>query len=176
MLFAIGYVFLIVSAVVGLAHLAQVSWLWWRWAAAGTHFLHRAGFFLLVARSRMTKPLFRATASELKKDREWLRTLTRRPGRGMREGNRALARACRAQSQWPALRAGFFRARSGRRSKSNGFSGWLRRLRPVFFHGSNRGGRESLCRSKKRGKSTGRLLEAGILLGVLEITANVLKR
>jgi uncharacterized membrane protein YqjE len=80
MLVAIGYVFLIVSAVAGLAHLAQVSWLWVALAAAGMHFLI-ALVLLLVARSRMTKPLFRATASELKKDREWLTNLntTSRP-------------------------------------------------------------------------------------------------
>ena len=80
MLVAIGYIFLIVSAVAGLAHLAQVSWLWVTMAAAGMHFLI-ALVLLLVARSRMTKPLFRATASELKKDREWLRNLetTSRP-------------------------------------------------------------------------------------------------
>jgi len=73
-LFAIGYVFLIVSAVAGLAHLAQVSWLWVALAAAGMHFLI-ALVLLLVARSRMMKPLFRATASELRKDREWLTNL-----------------------------------------------------------------------------------------------------
>ncbi|HEV3149258.1 MAG TPA: phage holin family protein [Chthoniobacterales bacterium] len=80
MLVAIGYIFLIVSAVAGLAHLAQVSWLWVTMAAAGMHFLIALAL-LLVARSRMTKPLFRATASELKKDREWLKNLetTSRP-------------------------------------------------------------------------------------------------
>jgi uncharacterized membrane protein YqjE len=80
MLVAIGYVFLIVSAVAGLAHLAQVSWLWVTMAAAGMHFLI-ALVLLLVARSRMTKPLFHATASELRKDREWLTNLntTTRP-------------------------------------------------------------------------------------------------
>jgi uncharacterized membrane protein YqjE len=80
MLVAIGYVFLIVSAVAGLARLAQVSWLWVAVTAAGMHFLI-ALVLLLVARSRMTKPLFRATASELKKDREWLKNLepTTRP-------------------------------------------------------------------------------------------------
>jgi len=80
MLAAIGYIFLIVSAVAGLAHLAQVSWLWVALAAAGMHFLI-AVVLLLVARSRMTKPLFRATASELRKDREWLKNLetTSRP-------------------------------------------------------------------------------------------------
>jgi len=80
LLFTFGYIFLIASAVVGLAHLAQVSWLWTGLAAAGVHFVI-ALLFLLVARGRMTKPLFRATASELKKDREWLKNLdtTSRP-------------------------------------------------------------------------------------------------
>ena len=80
MLVATGYVFLIVSAVAGLARLAQVSWLWVALAAAGMHFLI-ALVLLLVARSRMMKPLFRVTASELRKDREWLKNLetTTRP-------------------------------------------------------------------------------------------------
>jgi uncharacterized membrane protein YqjE len=69
-----GYVFLIASAVVGLAHLAGISWLWTALMAAGAHFIIALAL-LLVARSRMTKPLFRATASELKKDREWLKNL-----------------------------------------------------------------------------------------------------
>jgi len=34
-----------------------------------------AMILLLVARSRITKPLFRATLTELKKDREWLKNL-----------------------------------------------------------------------------------------------------
>ena len=71
---AFGYVFLIASAVVGLAHLAGISWLWTALMAAGAHFIV-ALILLLVARSRMTKPLFRATVSELKKDREWLKNL-----------------------------------------------------------------------------------------------------
>ena len=80
LLFTFGYIFLIASAVVALAHLARVSWLWTALAAAGVHFVI-ALLFLLVARGRMTKPLFRATASELKKDREWLKNLdtTSRP-------------------------------------------------------------------------------------------------
>jgi uncharacterized membrane protein YqjE len=80
MLFAIGYVFLIASIVAGIARAAQVSWIWIALAAASVHFLI-ALVLLLVARSRMTKPVFRATASELKKDREWLKNLdtTSRP-------------------------------------------------------------------------------------------------
>ena len=69
-----GYIFLIISAIVGLAHLAGISWLWITLAAAGVHFVI-ALVLLLIARSRITKPLFPATTSELKKDREWLKNL-----------------------------------------------------------------------------------------------------
>ncbi len=70
----LGYVFLIVSAVVGSAHLVGISWVWTALAAAGGHFMI-ALILLLVARSRMTKPLIRATLTELKEDREWLKNL-----------------------------------------------------------------------------------------------------
>jgi uncharacterized membrane protein YqjE len=70
----LGYVFLIVSAVVGLAHLAGISWVWTALAAAGGHFVV-ALILLLLARSRMTKPLFRATLTELEEDRAWLKNL-----------------------------------------------------------------------------------------------------
>ena len=69
-----GYVFLIVSAVVGLAHLLGTSWPVVALVIALLHFII-AGVLLLVARSRITKPMFRATVDELRKDREWLKTL-----------------------------------------------------------------------------------------------------
>ena len=69
-----GYVFLIVSAVVGLAHLLGTSWPVVALVVALLHFII-AGVLLLVARSRITKPMFRATVDELKKDRKWLKTL-----------------------------------------------------------------------------------------------------
>jgi uncharacterized membrane protein YqjE len=74
LLCALGYVFLITGAVVGLAHLVGISWPWIALAAAGLHFII-ALVLLLIARSRITKPFFRATLAELKKDREWLRNL-----------------------------------------------------------------------------------------------------
>jgi uncharacterized membrane protein YqjE len=74
LLCALGYVFLITGAVVGLAHLIGISWPWIALAAAVVHFIV-AMVLLLVARSRITKPLFRATLTELKKDREWLKNL-----------------------------------------------------------------------------------------------------
>src|ERR1700746_2580817 len=69
-----GYVFLIVSAVVGLAHLLATSWPVVALVVALVHFII-AGVLLLVARSRITKPMFQDTVEELKKDREWLKTL-----------------------------------------------------------------------------------------------------
>jgi len=73
-LVAVGYIFLVITAIAGLAHLAGISWLWITLAAAGAHFVI-ALVLLLVARTRITKPLFPVTASELKKDREWLKNL-----------------------------------------------------------------------------------------------------
>src|SRR5438105_15675579 len=72
--FAFGYVFLLATAVVAVAHLANVSWLWTALAAAGLHILI-ALIFLLIAWSGVKRPTFRATAAELKKDREWLKNL-----------------------------------------------------------------------------------------------------
>ena len=72
--FAFGYVFLLATAVVAVAHLANVSWLWTALAAAGLHILI-ALIFLLVARTGIKRPIFRATSAELKKDREWLKNL-----------------------------------------------------------------------------------------------------
>jgi uncharacterized membrane protein YqjE len=71
---ALGYVFLITGAVVGLAYLIGVSWPWVALGAAVLHFLI-ALVLLLIARSRITKPFFRASLAELKKDREWLKNL-----------------------------------------------------------------------------------------------------
>ena len=70
----LGYVFLIASGVVGLAHLAGISWVWAALAAGGAHFVV-ALILLLVVRREMTKPFFRATLTELKEDREWVKNL-----------------------------------------------------------------------------------------------------
>ena len=69
-----GYVFLVVSAIVGLAHLAGTSWPWIALIVGLVHFII-ALVLLLIARSRITKPMFRNTVDELKKDREWLKNL-----------------------------------------------------------------------------------------------------
>ena len=70
----LGYIFLIASGVVGLAHLAGISWGWTALAAAGAHFVI-ALILLLVMRRQMSKPFFRVTLTELKEDREWVKNL-----------------------------------------------------------------------------------------------------
>jgi uncharacterized membrane protein YqjE len=72
-----GYVFLLASAIAGIAHALHISWIWITLAAAAFHFV-LAAVCLLIARSRMKQPMFRATAAELKKDREWLKTLDKK--------------------------------------------------------------------------------------------------
>lgn len=72
--FAFGYIFLLATAVVAIAHMANVSWLWVALAAAGLHFVV-ALILLLVAGTGIKRPIFRGTIEELKKDREWLRDL-----------------------------------------------------------------------------------------------------
>jgi uncharacterized membrane protein YqjE len=72
-----GYVFLIASAIAGIAHALHTSWIWITLAAAGLHFILALGC-LLIARSRMKKSMFEATTAELKKDREWLKNLDKK--------------------------------------------------------------------------------------------------
>src|SRR6266404_780727 len=72
--FAFGYIFLLATVVVAIAHAAHASWLWVALGAAGVHFVV-ALVFLLVAGTWIKRPLFSATRAELQKDREWLRNL-----------------------------------------------------------------------------------------------------
>jgi uncharacterized membrane protein YqjE len=72
-----GYIFLLASAIAGLAHALHVSWIWITLGAAGLHFI-LALVCVLIARSRMKKSMFEATAAELKKDREWLKNLDKK--------------------------------------------------------------------------------------------------
>lgn len=67
-----GYIFLVASAVIGLAHAFGVSWVKISLIAAGVHFV-LALVCVLIARSRMKKPMFEMTSTELKKDRAWLK-------------------------------------------------------------------------------------------------------
>ena len=72
--FVFGYIFLLATGVVAVAHLANVSWLWPALGAAGLHFLI-ALILILIAGRGIKRPVFRGTMEELKKDREWLKNL-----------------------------------------------------------------------------------------------------
>ena len=74
LLVAFGFVFLLASAVFGLAHALQISWVWVALGVALLLFL-LALLCVIIARVRMKKPMFRTMAVELKKDREWLKNL-----------------------------------------------------------------------------------------------------
>jgi len=71
-----GYLFLVASAIAGLAHAFQVSWIKITLGTAGLHFL-LAFICVMIARSRMHKSMFEMTGTELKKDREWLKNLNK---------------------------------------------------------------------------------------------------
>jgi uncharacterized membrane protein YqjE len=69
-----GYVFLVVFAIVGIARLLEISWLWVALAVALLHF-GGALLCLVIARTQVKQPMFRETANVLKEDSEWLKNL-----------------------------------------------------------------------------------------------------
>ena len=71
-----GYIFLIVSAIFGIAQTTGISWIWITLSAAALHFVLALGCGLF-ARSRLTKPMFEVSVAELKRDREWLKSVNR---------------------------------------------------------------------------------------------------
>src|SRR5215212_7364373 len=76
-LLASGYFFLIVSIIFGIAHAAGISWVWIALAAAVLHFA-LALVCGLIARQQLTKPMFENSVTELKRDREWLKSVDKR--------------------------------------------------------------------------------------------------
>ena len=72
-----GYVFLVASAVFGLAHALHVSWVKISLGAALLHFI-LAFVCVMIAKGRMHKSMFEMTSAELKKDREWLKNQDRK--------------------------------------------------------------------------------------------------
>lgn len=71
---SLGYIFLVVTIIFGVAQLVQISWIWIALIAAGAHFL-LAVIAVIVGRVKMVRAPFPELASELRKDREWLKTL-----------------------------------------------------------------------------------------------------
>src|ERR1044072_2079216 len=69
-----GYLFLVASAIAGLANVLGVSWVKITLLAASVHFL-LAFACVMYARSKLHKSMFEMTGAELKKDRQWLKNL-----------------------------------------------------------------------------------------------------
>ena len=67
-----GYLFLVASAIAGLAQALHMSWIKITLMTAALHFV-LAFICVMIARSRMHKSMFEMTGVELKKDREWLK-------------------------------------------------------------------------------------------------------
>lgn len=68
LLFVIGIVFLIAWLLGG-----GNAWIWVMLAAAATHLIGTATL-LLVAKIKLSQPMFEATLAEFKKDQQWLKT------------------------------------------------------------------------------------------------------
>ena len=77
LLFACGYVFLLVSGIAAIAHALNLSWISIALAIAVLHFV-LAFVCVLIVRSRIAKPVFPESRVELKKDREWLKNLDKK--------------------------------------------------------------------------------------------------
>ena len=75
-LIVLGYVFLVASVIFGIAHATGISWIWISLAAAALHFV-LAIACAFIAKSQITKPMFAASVAELKRDREWLKSVNK---------------------------------------------------------------------------------------------------
>jgi uncharacterized membrane protein YqjE len=69
-----GYIFILASLIVGIAHSAGVSW---TWIALGAGLVHiaLAVVCILLAKTRLTGRLYPETRAELKRDQQWLKSL-----------------------------------------------------------------------------------------------------
>jgi hypothetical protein len=74
---AFGYVFLLVGLLAALRNLLGISWLWLALGAAFLHFV-LAFTALMIAKVRLSKPMFEYISAELKRDRAWLKNQDRR--------------------------------------------------------------------------------------------------
>jgi uncharacterized membrane protein YqjE len=71
-----GYIFVLGSVVVGIAHVTGVSW---TWVALGAGLLHivLAVVCVFLAKGRMRGRLYPETRMELKRDQQWLKSLAK---------------------------------------------------------------------------------------------------
>lgn len=77
-LLVFGYFFLVIAVVFLIAALwgAEHAWIWVMMGAAGFHIV-AAIVLALIAKAKLSAPMFAASLDELKKDQEWLKTITK---------------------------------------------------------------------------------------------------
>jgi uncharacterized membrane protein YqjE len=71
-----GYIFIVASLIVGIAHWTGISW---TWIGLATGLLHIALAVVCVflAKSKLRGRLYAETRAELKKDQQWLKSLSK---------------------------------------------------------------------------------------------------
>ena len=69
-----GYIFVLASLIVGIAHLSGISWTWVALAAGLLH-IGLAIVCVFLAKAKLTGRLYAETRVELKRDQQWLKSL-----------------------------------------------------------------------------------------------------
>lgn len=69
-----GYIFILASLIVGIAHLTGVSWTWIALAVGLLH-IALAVACVVLAKTKLTGRLYPETRAELKRDQQWLKSL-----------------------------------------------------------------------------------------------------
>ena len=72
----LGYIFVLASLIVGIAHGTGVSWTWVALCAGLLHIM-LAIVCLLLAKSKLRGRLYPETRAELKRDQQWLKSLSK---------------------------------------------------------------------------------------------------
>ena len=71
-----GYIFVLASLIVAIAHASGVSWTWVALCAGLLHIMV-AMICLLLAKSKLRGRLYPETRAELKRDQQWLKSLSK---------------------------------------------------------------------------------------------------
>src|SRR5207253_4223032 len=71
-----GYIFILASLIVGIAHSTGVSWTWLALCAGLLHII-LAIVCVLLAKSKLRGRLYPETRAELKRDQQWLKSLSK---------------------------------------------------------------------------------------------------
>ena len=72
----LGYIFVLASVIVGIAHGTGVSWTWVALCAGLLHIM-MAMICLLLAKAKLRGRLYPETRAELKRDQQWLKSLSK---------------------------------------------------------------------------------------------------